>query len=105
MIGRIAVRAIGTNEEAVLQVPSEGQALIHAIYLVNGSTSMRRVRIHHLKPGEATGIGNALLYDGAIAPRSSLIDETRFAMEGGDSLIFKADGSDVGVVIEGQRMP
>lgn len=103
MIGRLASGEIGTSARAILQVVGDRQVLVHSIYVVNGSSALRRVRVHHAQQGESAALGNAMLYDAAVASKSTLVDATRFVLGPGDSIIASADGDDVAITVEGQR--
>lgn len=105
MIGRIAAKALGSIDESVLQVGAGGSALIHAVYIVNSTASLKRIRLHHCRAGEASSLGNALLWDAAIAPNSSLVEDSRFALGPGDELRAKASDSGISILVEGHSLP
>lgn len=101
MSGRMAVKRLLTVADRVFQVPSGQRAAIHLLHIVNSSSSMRRVRVHHAINNEEATAQNALLYDVAASPRSTIIHDGRFMMTEGDELIALADGSDVHIVVHG----
>lgn len=105
MIGRISAKSLGTTDESIMQVTSGGNGVVHGVYVVNSSSSARTIRLHHCRNGETGAPVNALLYDVALAAKSTLIDSTRFVMQEGDELRASANGSGVALVIYGQLVP
>jgi hypothetical protein len=101
MSGRMAAKRLLTVADRVLQVSSGQRAAIHLIHIVNSSSSMRRVRVHHVVNNEGATTENALLYDVAASPRSTIIHDGRFMMTEGDELIALADGSGVSITVHG----
>lgn len=90
-----------STDERIWFVPSGKRLVVHAIYLANTTSSRRTVRLHHVRSGMTSGTDNALFYDVAIAPNSTLIDSTRFPMEEGESIRGKADASGVTMTLHG----
>lgn len=90
-----------TTDDRIYTVPSGTRAVVHAIYVVNTTSSRRTIRLHHCRDGEASGTANALLYDVTIAANSTLIDSTRMAISEGDQLRGKADAVGVSVHVYG----
>jgi hypothetical protein len=101
MIGRIASTVARTVDDSVLKVVSNTGAAVHAVHMVNTTSSLRRVRLHHCIGGETSSTANALLYDAPIAPNGTLVHDSRFAMMAGDDLRAKCDGSGVTIVVHG----
>lgn len=101
MSGRMAAKRLLTVADRVLQIPSGQRAAIHMLHIVNSSSSMRRVRVHHVINNDGPTTENALLYDVAASPRSTIIHDGRFMMTEGDELIALADGSGVSIMVHG----
>jgi hypothetical protein len=96
---------LSTAAELLYSIPSGKTATVHAIYFANSTTATRKVRLHHCRSNEAAATGNALLYDAAIAPTGTMIDDTRFLMHEGDELRASADASGVTVTLYGTVAP
>lgn len=101
MSGRMASKRLLTVADRVMQVASGRRAAIHMLHIVNSSSSLRRVRVHHAINNEGPTTENALLYDVAASPLSTIIHDGRFMMAEGDELIALADGSGVSIVVHG----
>lgn len=101
MIGRIATTAARTADSSVYRVDTGQQAAVHAVYICNTTASLRRVRLHHCRNGEASSTVNAMLYDAPLAPNGTLVDATRFVLGQGDELRAMADAAGVTIMVHG----
>jgi hypothetical protein len=101
MIGRITTTAARTADTSVYRVDTSKQAAVHAVYLCNTTSSVRRVRLHHCRNGETSSTLNAMLYDAPIAPNGTLVEDTRFVLAQGDELRAMADASGVTIMVHG----
>lgn len=100
MLARVPVRTV---DDQLFAAPSGSETVIHAIYLANTATTLRRFRIHHLLPGETSSTANALFYDVAIPGNSTYVDDTRISIAGGEELRAMADGSGIVATLYGVR--
>jgi hypothetical protein len=100
MLSRVTLR---TQDDQLFAAESGGETVIHAVYLANTSSSLRRFRIHHVLQGETSSTANALFYDVAIPANSTYVDDTRIVVRGGEELRGLADGSGIVATIYGLR--
>lgn len=79
-----------TTDERIYTVPSDRVAFVSCIVVCNTHTSATTFRIHHAKPGAASGVGNAQYYDARLANGATVIDEAERPLLPGESLRGKA---------------
>lgn len=96
-------RAMSATEEQLVANTTASIQMHGPIWIVNTTTSRRTVRLHHVVSGASAQAGNALLYDAAIAPNSSMMLEIPIMLQPGDQLRGKADADGVTAVIYGDN--
>jgi len=89
-----------TTDDVLLATPSGGVTVTYMAF-ANTTSSRRTVRVHHVVADEPSATANAILYDAAIAPNSTLVVDMRIAVNRGESLRGKADAAGVTVTMYG----
>lgn len=89
-----------TVDDVLVTTPAGGITVNYMVF-ANTTSSRRTVRVHHVVAEDASSTANAILYDAAIAPNSTLVTDMRIAVKRGESLRGKADAAGVTLTIYG----
>jgi hypothetical protein len=89
-----------TAEDVIVGTTTAGITVNYMVF-ANTTAARRTVRVHHVIATETGTTANAILYDAAIAPNSTLVVEMRIAVKPGESLRGKADANGVTATIYG----
>jgi hypothetical protein len=96
----IATKLITTDQQIHRNVAAN-VITVGPIYIVNGSTSRRTFRLHQVSPGDSAVADNAMFYDAAIAPNSTIVLDMALALRPGDALWARADATGVTIMLHG----
>ena len=89
------------TDTVVFRNTRDMSASIQTIVIANTTSARRTVRLHHLMQGETSSVANALLYDVAVAPNSTLMITAFITMALGEELRGMADATGVSVTLYG----
>lgn len=93
--------AFRTSDDRLYVHSADGIAIISSILIANTNGARVTFRLHHVRPGETSVLANALFYDAAIAPKSTLLLENVVSMKHGEELRGLASGSGVSLTMYG----
>lgn len=84
-----------TSDDRLYLHSGQGIAIVSSILIANTTASRITFRLHHVRPGETSVTANAIFYDTAIAPNSSLLIENVLTIESGEELRGMASAAGV----------
>lgn len=93
--------AFRTSDDRLFVHSAGGLAIISSVLIANTNSSRVTFRLHHVQPGETSVPANAILYDVAIAPNSSILLENVITMKHGEELRGLASASGVSMTMYG----
>lgn len=96
---------LGTVDKSLCRNAAVGFVTVQTIMIANTTSDRRTVRLHHIMQGETSSAANAILYDTAIAPNSTLVISCYMMLKAGEELRGLADAVGVTVTLYGINAP
>jgi hypothetical protein len=86
----LASVVLTATDDRIYIVPAGYTAEIQTIVVCNTHTTLATLRMHHTRPGVASGVSNAQYYDARLANGTTLVDDVRRPMTPNEQLRGRA---------------